>query len=308
MIVLASDRPPPAGIGPDPAGRLGAAFHRAARSSGRSGGDVAAADRDHRRNRSQAPGDGARSAAAAAISDLAVARPARRFRLVDPLSAQRRQSRRRHAAGDHRACGALDRHCRRARRRRRPAAVPPARHPRGACSSISARSCCCRFRNFSGACSLSSCSASLLQWLPFTGQSRSQICRLPHGIRISAARRAARRPARHFLERAPAHDPAGFALGIAFSPPSCACCARACSTSIRKTTSSMARLRGLSERRILLRHALKNAFLPTLSLMGVQFGFLFGGTLLVEVIYLLSRSRQSDGRRRAQCRSADHPD
>jgi peptide/nickel transport system permease protein len=47
----------------------------------------------------------------------------------------------------------------------------------------------------------------------------------------------------------------------------------------------MARLRGLSERRILLRHALKNAFLPTLSLMGVQFGFLFGSTLLVEVIF-----------------------
>ena len=46
-----------------------------------------------------------------------------------------------------------------------------------------------------------------------------------------------------------------------------------------------ARLRGLSERRILIRHALKNAILPTLSLMGVQFGFLFGGTLLVEVIY-----------------------
>ena len=47
----------------------------------------------------------------------------------------------------------------------------------------------------------------------------------------------------------------------------------------------MARLRGLTERRILLRHALKNAILPTLSLMGVQFGFLFGGTLLVEVIF-----------------------
>ena len=46
-----------------------------------------------------------------------------------------------------------------------------------------------------------------------------------------------------------------------------------------------ARLRGLSEGRILLRHALKNAILPTLTLMGVQFGFLFGGTLLIEVIY-----------------------
>src|SRR5207237_10046748 len=43
--------------------------------------------------------------------------------------------------------------------------------------------------------------------------------------------------------------------------------------------------RGLSERRILIGHALKNAVLPTLTLMGVQFGFLFSGTLLVEVIY-----------------------
>ena len=46
-----------------------------------------------------------------------------------------------------------------------------------------------------------------------------------------------------------------------------------------------ARLRGLSERRILLGHALKNASLPTLTLAGVQFGILFSGTLLVEVIY-----------------------
>ncbi len=48
---------------------------------------------------------------------------------------------------------------------------------------------------------------------------------------------------------------------------------------------TLARLRGLSERRILLRHALKNAALPTVSLIGVQAGFMFGGTLLVEVIY-----------------------
>ena len=48
---------------------------------------------------------------------------------------------------------------------------------------------------------------------------------------------------------------------------------------------AMARLRGVPERRVVNRHALRNALLPTLSLMGVQFGFLFGGTLLVEVIY-----------------------
>ncbi len=50
---------------------------------------------------------------------------------------------------------------------------------------------------------------------------------------------------------------------------------------------TLARLRGLGERRILLRHALKNAALPTVSLIGVQAGFMFGGTLLVEVIYTL---------------------
>ncbi|HTR85535.1 MAG TPA: ABC transporter permease [Reyranella sp.] len=50
---------------------------------------------------------------------------------------------------------------------------------------------------------------------------------------------------------------------------------------------TVARLRGLSERRILLGHALKNAALPTVSLIGVQAGFMFGGTLLVEVIFTL---------------------
>ena len=48
---------------------------------------------------------------------------------------------------------------------------------------------------------------------------------------------------------------------------------------------SVARLRGVSETRVLLIHMLKNAALPTLTLIGVQFGFLFGGTLLIEVIF-----------------------
>ncbi len=48
---------------------------------------------------------------------------------------------------------------------------------------------------------------------------------------------------------------------------------------------TLARLRGISEWRILLRHALKNGVLPTLTLVGVQFGFLFGGTLLVDIIF-----------------------
>jgi dipeptide transport system permease protein len=47
----------------------------------------------------------------------------------------------------------------------------------------------------------------------------------------------------------------------------------------------VARLRGLSETRILWGHMLKNAALPAVTMIGVQFGFLFGGALLVEMIF-----------------------
>ncbi len=46
-----------------------------------------------------------------------------------------------------------------------------------------------------------------------------------------------------------------------------------------------ARQRGASEGRVLVGHMLRNAALPTITLVGVQFGFLFGGTLLVELIF-----------------------
>jgi len=75
------------------------------------------------------------------------------------------------------------------------------------------------------------------------------------------------------------------ALGIAFSPAIMRVLRSSLLDIYAEDYISQARLRGVSEGRILVRHALKNAILPTLSLMGVQFGFLFGGTLLVEVIY-----------------------
>lgn len=76
-----------------------------------------------------------------------------------------------------------------------------------------------------------------------------------------------------------------FALGISFSPSIMRVLRSSLLDVYQDDYIQQARLRGLSERRILVRHGLKNAILPTLSLMGVQFGFLFGGTLLVEVIY-----------------------
>jgi peptide/nickel transport system permease protein len=76
-----------------------------------------------------------------------------------------------------------------------------------------------------------------------------------------------------------------FALGIAFSPTIMRVLRSSLLDVYQEDYIRQARLRGQSEGRVLLRHGLKNAILPTLSLMGVQFGFLFGGTLLVEVIY-----------------------
>jgi peptide/nickel transport system permease protein len=75
------------------------------------------------------------------------------------------------------------------------------------------------------------------------------------------------------------------ALGLAFAPPIMRVLRSSLLDVYHEDYIRQARLRGVGETRILLRHALKNAILPTLTLMGVQFGFLFGGSLLVEVIY-----------------------
>jgi len=75
------------------------------------------------------------------------------------------------------------------------------------------------------------------------------------------------------------------ALGLAFSPAIMRVLRSSLLDVYQEDFIAQLRLRGLSEGRILIGHALKNAILPTLTLMGVQFGFLFSGTLLVEVIY-----------------------
>jgi ABC-type dipeptide/oligopeptide/nickel transport system permease component len=46
-----------------------------------------------------------------------------------------------------------------------------------------------------------------------------------------------------------------------------------------------ARAKGLAEGTILLRHALKNAFIPVTSIIGLQFGFLLGGTVVIETVF-----------------------
>jgi peptide/nickel transport system permease protein len=47
----------------------------------------------------------------------------------------------------------------------------------------------------------------------------------------------------------------------------------------------MARLKGLSERRVLLRHALPNAVIPTLNVTALNLAYLIGGVVIVERVY-----------------------
>lgn len=48
-----------------------------------------------------------------------------------------------------------------------------------------------------------------------------------------------------------------------------------------------ARAKGVDERSIILKHALRNALIPVLTIVGLQLGFLLGGSVLVEVVFAL---------------------
>jgi peptide/nickel transport system permease protein len=48
-----------------------------------------------------------------------------------------------------------------------------------------------------------------------------------------------------------------------------------------------ARSKGLPESRVLVRHALRNAVVSTVSVLGVNIGYLVGGTLVIEQVYAL---------------------
>lgn len=72
-----------------------------------------------------------------------------------------------------------------------------------------------------------------------------------------------------------------------------------CAASIMRTTrSSMlevvrqdyirtARAKGQSERVVIFKHALKNALIPVITVIGIQFGSLLGGSVLVESVFAL---------------------
>ena len=46
-----------------------------------------------------------------------------------------------------------------------------------------------------------------------------------------------------------------------------------------------ARAKGLPERVVVIKHCLRNALIPVVTMMGLQFGFLLGGSIVVEVVF-----------------------
>jgi peptide/nickel transport system permease protein len=56
---------------------------------------------------------------------------------------------------------------------------------------------------------------------------------------------------------------------------------------IRTEYVTTARAKGVTEGRIVLKHALKNALIPTVTVMGLQVGFLIGGAIVVETLFAM---------------------
>jgi glutathione transport system permease protein len=46
-----------------------------------------------------------------------------------------------------------------------------------------------------------------------------------------------------------------------------------------------ARAKGLNERIVIAKHCLRNALIPVVTMMGLQFGFLLGGSIVVEKVF-----------------------
>ena len=58
-----------------------------------------------------------------------------------------------------------------------------------------------------------------------------------------------------------------------------------------------ARAKGLSERRVVYKHALRNALIPFITSVGIMTGYLLGGAIVVEQVFAIPGPRAADPRR-----------
>jgi ABC-type dipeptide/oligopeptide/nickel transport system permease component len=61
---------------------------------------------------------------------------------------------------------------------------------------------------------------------------------------------------------------------------------------LRNEYVTTARAKGLADRAVVYRHALRNALIPVITIVGLQFGALLGGTVVIETVF----ARQGIGR------------
>jgi peptide/nickel transport system permease protein len=54
---------------------------------------------------------------------------------------------------------------------------------------------------------------------------------------------------------------------------------------LRQDYVSNAYAKGLSPFRVVTRHALRNAMIPTITMIGLRYGWMLGGTILVETVF-----------------------
>jgi len=91
--------------------------------------------------------------------------------------------------------------------------------------------------------------------------------------------------------------PAGGMMGVkSIVLPALTLSGAASAMTARMTRSSMletlrmdyikaARAKGQRESKVIFKHALKNALMPTITIVGIQFGYLLGGSVLVETVF-----------------------
>ncbi len=68
-----------------------------------------------------------------------------------------------------------------------------------------------------------------------------------------------------------------------------------------------ARAKGQVERKVLFRHALQNAAVPIVTVIGIGVALLIGGVVVTESVFTHPRPRPADGRCGAGARLSDHP-
>jgi peptide/nickel transport system permease protein len=76
-------------------------------------------------------------------------------------------------------------------------------------------------------------------------------------------------------------------LGLAIAAPLARFVRSGMLEALRADYVRTARAKGLTERRVVLRHALPNALLPVITFLGLIVGTLFGGAILIEVIFAI---------------------